>query len=251
LPETARDSYLREGYVSPVTILSAGEAAAKAAIVDDLAASCGAPAIRLPFTHAFFRWSFELAAHPAMLDLVESLIGPDIVCWGTLILSKPAGSRGIVSWHQDSAYTRFLDGVPALSSWIALTPATRESGCMRVIPRSNGERLPFTAEKPQDDILIRGLRITAPIDESAAVDLELQPGEASLHELSLIHGSDANRSAHPRTGFIARYAAPAMRQPAYPVYCVRGNPGTLRCAAPPEAPPDLAGYLAYYRSETN
>ena len=251
MPDTVRDVYVREGYVSPVPIVSGAEAAELAARVDALASACGADAVRFPFTHPFFRWSYDLASHPAMLDLVETLIGPDIVCWGTLILSKPAGSRGMVSWHQDSAYTRFLDGVPALSAWIALTPATRESGCMRVIPRSNRERLPFTPEKDPDDILIRGLRITAPIDESAAVDLELQPGEASLHELSLIHGSDANRSAHARTGFIARYAAPSMRQPAYPVYCVRGKPGSLDCAAPPTSPADLDGYLAYFRSETN
>jgi non-heme Fe2+,alpha-ketoglutarate-dependent halogenase len=251
LPESARDLYVREGYISPVPVLSAAEAAATAAIVDELASACGQQAVRLPFTHPFFRWSWDLATHPAMLDIVESLIGPDIICWGTLILSKPAGSRGIVSWHQDSAYTRFLDGVPALSAWIALTPATRESGCMRVIPRSNGERLPFSPEKPPDDILVRGLRITAAFDESAAVDLELQPGEASLHELSLIHGSEANRSSHPRTGFIARYAAATMRQPAYPVYRVRGNAGSLRCADPPDSVSDLDGYLAYYRSETN
>lgn len=251
MPETARDIYFREGYVSPAPILSAAEAAATSAIVDQLASACGQQVVRLPFTHPFFRWSYDLATHPAMLDLVETLIGPDIICWGTLILSKPAGSPGIVSWHQDSAYTRFLDGVPALSAWVALTPATRESGCMRVIPRSGGELLPFTTEKPPDDILVRGLRITAPFDESAAVDLELQPGEASLHELSLIHGSNANRSPHPRIGFIARYAAPTMRQPAYPVYCMRGNPGSLACAAPPEKESDLEGYLAYYRSETN
>jgi non-haem Fe2+, alpha-ketoglutarate-dependent halogenase len=246
-----RDAFLRRGYVSPIPVLSGEEAAAIARTVDELAAVCGVAPIRLPSTNQFFRWSFELASHPALLDAVESLIGPDILCWGTLILAKPAGSRGIVSWHQDSAYTRFLDGVPALSAWLALTPATRESGCMRVIPGSGGRQLPFSTEKPADDILIRGLRITAEIDEAAAVDLELQPGEASLHELSLVHGSNTNRSAWPRIGFIVRYASPAMRQPSYPVYCVRGNPGAVQCATPPETVADLAGYLEYLRSDNN
>jgi ectoine hydroxylase-related dioxygenase (phytanoyl-CoA dioxygenase family) len=96
----------------------------------------------------------------------------------------------------------------------------------------------------------RAIRVCAEIDESQAVDLELQPGEASLHEISLIHGSSANRSALPRTGFIVRYATPAMQQPEYPVYCVRGNPRAIRCEAPPQAgiEADLPAYQEYLRS---
>lgn len=219
--------------------------------MDELAAVCGIRPVRLPFPHAYFRWAFDLAAHPALLDIVERIVGPNIMVWGTLILSKAAGSRSIVSWHQDCAYTRFLDGSPALSAWIALTPATRESGCMRVIPGSPGARLPFTTEKEADDMLSRGIRVTTPFHEDRAVDLELRPGQASLHEISLIHGSYANRSELPRTGFIVRYATPAMRQPGYPIYCVRGSPGAIRCAAPPNAEPDvsLAAYLGYLRAE--
>lgn len=242
--------YARDGYISPIRVLSTDEAAARAADVDYLAAESGIHPIRLPFTHSYFRWAFDLATHPRLLDVVESIVGPDIICWGTLILSKPAGSAGIVSWHQDKAYTEFLDGVPALSAWIALTNATRESGCMRVIPQApGGARLPFSTDKPPDDILIAGLRVTAPIDEAAAVDLELEPGEASLHEISLVHGSGPNRSSHARTGFIVRYATPAMRQPAYPVHLARGSAGAIRCTRPPGAEADLPGYLTYLRSE--
>jgi len=251
LPESPCEAYRREGFVSPIRVLRPEDADALAAEVDALALVSGIRPVRLPFTHAYFRWAWGLATHPALLDIVESIVGPDILCWGTLILAKPAGSPGVVSWHQDSAYTRFLDGVPALSAWIALTPATRDSGCLRVIPGSGGARLPFTADKDPNDILIRNIRVAAPVDEAAAVDLELQPGEASLHELSLIHGSGANRSTQARTGFIVRYATPAMRQPPYPVYRIRGSAGDIRCAEPPPFDATLDDYLAYLRSEVN
>lgn len=251
MPDTVAERYCRDGFVFPVPVLPAPAAASIARRVDTLAALCRIQPVRLPFPHGYFRWAFELAAHPALLGAVERIVGPDILVWGTLILSKAAGSRSIVSWHQDCAYARFLDGSPALSAWIALTPATRESGCMRVIPGSPGARLPFTTEKEADDITSRGIRVTTHFDQDRAVDLELRPGEASLHEISLIHGSDANRSALPRTGFIVRYATPAMRQPGFPVHCVSGSPGAIRCAAPPPAETDgnLAAYLEYLRAE--
>ena len=243
--------YRRDGFVSPIPILTAQRAAALAGLVDHLAAASRISPVRLPFPHQYFRWAFELAAHPALLDLVEQIAGPDILVWGTLVLSKPAGSGSTVCWHQDCAYTQYLDGAPALSAWIALTPATAESGCMRVIPGSVGARLPFTTHQDFSDMLIRGVRVTADFDEGSALDLPLRPGEASLHEISVIHGSNANRSALPRTGFIVRYTTPAIRQPQYPVYCVRGQAGAIRCEQPPEAAQEesLAAYLEYLRLE--
>jgi ectoine hydroxylase-related dioxygenase (phytanoyl-CoA dioxygenase family) len=241
--------YRRDGFVFPISVLSAEAAAATASIVDRLAEDCGVQPIRLPFPHRYFRWAYDLAVHPALLDVVEQITGPNILVWGTLILSKPAGSRSTVPWHQDSAYSRFLDGACALSAWIALTPATSESGCMRVIPGAPIERLPFSTEKETNDMLARGIRVTADFDQDRAVDLELRPGEASLHEISVIHGSNANRSDLPRTGFIVRYTTPAMRQPENPVYCVRGTPGAIHCERPPEAEAgDLAAYKDYLRS---
>jgi len=245
------ERYRRDGFAFPIPVVRAEVADEMARTVDHLAAASRIQPVRLPFPHRYFRWAFELTAHPVLLDVVEDIIGPDILVWGTLILSKPAGSRSIVSWHQDCAYARFLDGSPALTAWVALTPATCESGCMRVIPGSGGERLPFQTDKAEDDMLIRGARVSTQFDESSAVDLILQPGEASLHEISLIHGSNANHSEQARTGFIVRYATPAIRETGYPIYCVRGSPGEVRCATPPVASTDegLRDYLEYLSEE--
>ncbi len=226
--------YQRQGYLFPVPVLDGSQAAALRARIEDLAGASGERA-RLPGAHFFFRWAYELAVAPALLDKVESILGPDILLWGTLIFAKAPESRGFVAWHQDSAYTKFLDGSSALTAWIAATPATRENGCMRVIPGSHGRRLPFSHERHEDEMANQGHRVTADFDAATAVAMPLQPGEASLHEVSLIHGSEPNRSAEPRIGFIVRYATPAMRQPPYPVLCARGKPGKIACADPPRA----------------
>jgi non-haem Fe2+, alpha-ketoglutarate-dependent halogenase len=225
--------YERDGYVFPIPILDPAEADELRQHVTGLQATANSPVERLPGPHIFFPWAFEAATRPKLLDHVESILGPDILLWGTLILSKNPDSGSFVPWHQDSAHTAFLNGSRSLTAWIALTPATPQSGCMRVIPGSHHRQLPFTSTQRPGDMLSRGLEVTAEIDEEEAVDLILWPGEASLHDNGLLHGSNQNHSTLPRIGFIARFATPAMSQPEYPVHCARGNSGRVVCAPPP------------------
>jgi ectoine hydroxylase-related dioxygenase (phytanoyl-CoA dioxygenase family) len=42
-------------------------------------------------------------------------------------------------------------------------------------------------------------------DEAQAVDLELAPGQVSLHDVFLLHGSEANTSDRPRRGMTLRF----------------------------------------------
>lgn len=245
LSEHQLDAYHRDGFVFPIPVLSTAEVEAARRSLDEVLTRCGAPAQCIPSTHAYFRWAYNLAAHPRILDAVESILGPDILVWGTLILSKPAHTRYIVPWHQDGAYAAYLNGAGAVSAWIALTPVNSENGCMRFLPGSFGRLLPFTEEPDPDSMIKRGQRVLAEIDETKAVDQQLAPGEASLHEVTLVHGSHANTSDAPRTGFIVRYTTPAMRQTKHPLFCVRGTPRNIVVShAPPAADPE-EHYLAY------
>ena len=79
--------------------------------------------------------------------MVEDIIGPDILCWNTIIWIKEARSPSYVSWHQDLNYWG-LDANDLVSAWLALSPATVESGCMRVLPGSHAEEA-----LPHDDTL--------------------------------------------------------------------------------------------------
>jgi ectoine hydroxylase-related dioxygenase (phytanoyl-CoA dioxygenase family) len=229
LLEDQVEQYRHDGFLFPVHVLSPAEAETAGQALQDVVRQCDIPMGRVPMLHEYFRWAYDLVAHPRILDVVEKILGPDLIVWGTLVLSKEPGSRSMVPWHQDRAYAGFLSGSPSVSVWIALTPVTSQNGCLRVIRASHGALLPFSNEKSADDMLRRGQRIVAKVNEADAVDIVLRPGEASLHDDTLIHGSNPNHSDGPRTGFIIRYATPAISQPQVSVFCVRGNPGSIHC----------------------
>jgi len=233
LMTTQVEQYHCDGFLFPIHVISASEAELARLEVQNVARQCSIPPSRMAKLHEYFPWAYDLVSQPLLLDAVEKILGPDLIVWGTLVLSKEPSSRGMVPWHQDGAYAEYLRGTPATSAWIALTPVTSENGCLRVIRASHGTLLPFTDKQEKDEMISRGQRVITEINEADAVDIVLQPGEASLHDDTLIHGSNPNRSSGPRTGFIVRYATPAIAQPEAPVFCVRGNAGTLRCQQRP------------------
>ena len=146
-----------------------------------------------------------LAKHPQILDAVEQLIGPDIILWGCHVFCKPAGDGHATPWHQDGHYWP-IRPLATCTVWVALDPSTTANGCLRVIPRSHLARTshPHLHEDRQDLALQQRLPETA-FDAASAVDIELQPGMMSMHDVYMIHGADANRSGQRRTGVALRY----------------------------------------------
>jgi ectoine hydroxylase-related dioxygenase (phytanoyl-CoA dioxygenase family) len=128
-----------------------------------------------------------------------------------------------VSWHQDSVYSHWHLS-PSTSAWIALSPSTARSGCMRVIPGSHDRGLLDHEEvRDQDNLLRRGERIGVEVDEAEALDIELRPGEMSLHHCNIIHGSNPNRSDDKRIGFIVRFVTSRVGPRNRPLLRVRGT----------------------------
>jgi len=150
----------------------------------------------------------ELVRHAAIVDAVESLVGPDILLWDSSFIVKESGDGKRVSWHQDLTYWGLEPTEGVVSIWLALAPATVESGAMKMIPGSH--RGPIRRHRDTfaaDNILTRGQEIAEEIDASRAVDVVLSPGEMSLHHGRVFHGSQPNRSADRRIGFNAQYIA--------------------------------------------
>ena len=148
---------------------------------------------------------FDYASDPAILDLVEQLIGPDIVLWGSQVFCKPAATGKAIPWHQDGQYWPIKPRATC-SVWIALDDARPENGCMRYIPGSQSGGTVFrhrTSER--SDIVLNQEVEPALFDESTARDDVLEAGRFSLHDVYLIHGSNANRSANRRAAFVIRY----------------------------------------------
>jgi ectoine hydroxylase-related dioxygenase (phytanoyl-CoA dioxygenase family) len=146
-----------------------------------------------------------LARNEQILDAVEQLIGPDIILWGCHVFCKPAGDGHETPWHQDGHYWP-IRPLATCTVWVALDESLTENGCLRVIPRSHLARTshPHLHEDRQDLALQQRLPESA-FDAGTAVDLELQPGQMSMHDVYMIHGAQANRSNRRRAGVALRY----------------------------------------------
>ena len=191
LSDTAIAQYREGGYYFPVTMIDAAQAAAYRAQLEKFEASRGKPATR-PLRskcHLLFKWVDDVMREKTILDAVEDLIGTDILCWNTLFWTKEPHSDSFVSWHQDLNHWG-LDTEELIAVWLAISPASLESGCMSVLPGSHrGELMPHKDEYKPDNILTRGQEIAVEVDESTAIAMPLAPGEASLHNGRLAHAS--------------------------------------------------------------
>lgn len=201
LSEAQIASYRRDGYLFPFEAFGGDVAEAYVARVRALEDEIGAPANTLlrVKAHLVEPWLMEIARLPAILDVVEDLIGPDIMLYLSALWAKDARDTRFVSWHQDSTYFGLMPH-EEVTVWVALTPSTRSSGCVRVLPGSHhwpDQR--HVETRDPDNMLSRGQAI-AGIDESDAVDMELRPGQFSVHHERMVHGSAANASDLPRIG---------------------------------------------------
>jgi hypothetical protein len=145
----------------------------------------------------------DLARDPEIVELVSGVLGEDIILWGCHVFCKPAVEGYETPWHQDGHYWP-IRPLANCTAWVALEPSTVENGCLRVIPRSHaGKQLHEHLHEERTDLTLN--QRMADVDESAAVDIELEPGEMSLHDVYMIHGARANTSGKRRTGAALRY----------------------------------------------
>ena len=158
-----------------------------------------------PAVLAFDAGFLNVARIPAVLDMVEQLIGPNFALWNSSFFAKPARVGTKTPWHQDGEYWP-IRPLATCSVWIAVDKATTENGCLRVIPGSHRRRELGQHEFNGADGLSLPLQLrTEEFDETAARDIVLDTGEVSLHDIFLVHGSEPNRSALPRRGMTLRY----------------------------------------------
>jgi len=206
--------FRRDGYVSPVPVLPAGEAGALRGRLEAVEARQGGhlePQQRSK-AHLLFKWLDDLIRDARVLDPIEQLIGPDILCWNTIFWIKEPGSKSFVSWHQDTRYWG-LSSDDVVTAWLALSPASEASGCMRVMPGTHvGEVLPHEDRFDDDNLLTRGQEISSGIDEARAVPMPLRVGEMSLHNYRLAHASGPNLADDRRIGISMHFMPPQTEQ---------------------------------------
>lgn len=214
LTKEAVEAYHRDGYYSPIRVMPETEAADFRRRLEAHERKAGQPLQGnwRHKTHLLFTWADEMVHHPRILDAVEDVLGPNILCWTTNFFIKEANSSGFVSWHQDSTYWG-LDPADVMTAWVAFTESNLVSGCMKVIPGTHtADQIPHVDTFHQDNLLSRGQEIAVEVDKTKAVDLILRPGEMSLHHIKLVHGSEPNRSNDRRIGMAIRYIPTHVRQ---------------------------------------
>ena len=146
-----------------------------------------------------------LARDREIVDLVAGAIGDDIILWGCHVFCKPAGEGYETPWHQDGHYWP-IRPLATCTAWVALEESVVENGCLRVIPRSHAaQELHEHLHEDRSDLTLNQRLAAGSFDEATAVDLELQPGQMSLHDVYMVHGAAPNCSPRRRTGVALRY----------------------------------------------
>jgi chlorinating enzyme len=208
------EQYRQYGLSHPHRLVSKEQAAALLHELQAYENSTGGP-VNGKFrykSHLVFPWISELMRDPLILEHVSDVLGPDLMVWTSHLYPKEPGDGRFISWHQDSAHWG-LDSNQIITVWIALTPVTAENGCMRMLKGSHHRgQVAHEDTWDKDNMLTRGQKISAAIDESQAVWVELQAGEASLHHVDMWHASKPNESSARRVGLALRYITPKARQ---------------------------------------
>ncbi len=197
------------GVISPYQVLSPPEVAQITSLLTDLTARRGGdlpPLLRAPKPHLLVPQLWDLVIHPAVLGPVCAFLGPNVLCFGTSLIWKPAASDLHVSWHQDATHWG-LQRPDAVTAWLALTPSTLESGCVLVAPGTHHATVEH--DHPDDPLNMLGRKevVRAEIAEDQIVPLELRPGEMSVHHALVLHGSAPNQADWSRIGFAMRFIA--------------------------------------------
>ena len=202
------DTYRTNGYVDGVQILSPDAVAEHRRLLEEAETSLGGSLHYIDKAHTALTSPFELATLPAVLDVVEALIGPDILLYNSTFIIKEPGTATKVNWHQDLTYWGLADDDAQVSMWLALAPATPESGCMMMLPGSHlGGPVLHQTNSDDGNLLLLGQHITD-VDTSGYQHCTLAPGEASFHHGWTIHSSQPNVSNDRRIGLNVQYLAP-------------------------------------------
>lgn len=199
-------AFRRDGYHLKRRAITPAHAADCRARIEAMEAALGEDCnVRMKIkAHLVSPWMVDLARHPLILDAVESLLGPDILLFGSSMFAKAARSEKFVSWHQDSAYYGLAPN-DSVTAWLAFTPSHRGNGCLRVMPGSHlGIDYEHDETYDPQNLLARGQTIRG-LDDDKAVDLELEPGEFSIHHVRTAHGSLGNPSEDRRIGLAFFY----------------------------------------------
>jgi phytanoyl-CoA hydroxylase len=142
-------------------------------------------------------------------ELLEALLGPDVDCFLSQFIFKNPGAWG-QPWHQDSYYFAFEPARPVVGVSLAVTPATRENGCLYVLPGSHRDPIHTHVPDRRPGANIGYVEIVDR-DLSAAVAMPMDPGDLLVFDSHLVHRSSDNGTDGLRAAMTYHFAATGTR----------------------------------------
>ena len=215
--QTLGDRFFADGFLFPVTVFSPEQAQGYCAELEALERRLSGIKTgnknQLNYPHLLFRFANAICRDKKLLDVVESILGPDILVWGSTFFIKEPKTETYVSWHQDMKYWGLSDTDGQVSAWIALNNVSQANGCMQFLPKTHlGEMVDHKDTFSDDNFLTRGQEADFTLDEEEIVHIELTAGQASFHHGKLLHASPPNHSDDRRIGYAIQFIAPHVQQ---------------------------------------
>ncbi|MGR3491039.1 MAG: phytanoyl-CoA dioxygenase family protein [Shimia sp.] len=197
------------GYVQPFDIFGAEEMRSIRRYLNGLMHDLGEQgAYGINCYQARLSGLYDIATDPRIVELVSDLVGPDVLCWATAILSKKPFDPKAVPGHQDASFWA-LSPARTVTVWLAIDNADEGNSAMRFIPGSHAHGK-LKVEAPKGESVFH--QQTAGAEElGAPFTNSLNAGQISLHADMLVHGSQPNTSGRRRCGFTLRYCAPSVQ----------------------------------------
>ena len=221
------NQYKDDGYIAPIDVLTKNEAEEVKKEIEYIEKKWPneIEGLGRNYVHLISPVLDKVSHNSKILDVVESIIGKDILVCGTTLFIKNPDKKGFVSFHQDAKYIG-LEPHNWVTGWLAVTDSNEENGCMRMLKGSHKKDLKFHDQKfDENNLLTRGQTIeNVPINETTPVILKA--GQLSLHHPTIIHGSGLNKSKERRIGFaIQSYIGTNVDQVLGKIYVqqARGN----------------------------
>jgi phytanoyl-CoA hydroxylase len=155
---------------------------------------------------------FAYALDPALLGVVRALLGHELQTISTNVFNKPPEIDGRHPLHQDLRYFALRPVDAIVGTWTAISPASRENGCIAVIPRSHRGGL-LAHARPDWTFVNSGFQGAEGVDVGRRVHIEMDPGDTLFMHPLLIHGSGRNRTTQCRRAISVHYGSRSCQRP--------------------------------------
>lgn len=242
LSEAEKDFFYQNGFAGPFTLYEPEEMTrvweeVRMDLLD--ASNAPFPESKLNYDrHLDLPQLNKIISHPKIVDRISSILGPDVLNWRSEWFPKYPGDEG-TDWHQAESFVEFEgteklaptapeEGRPwELTAWVAMTKATKENGCLKLMPKSHRtwyfdekRNIPFEPENFNKRTLEDGTKSgfygydyeklkldpNWKPEEKNAVHMEVEPGQFFIFTSRCMHGSNPNISKDSvRFGWATRF----------------------------------------------